>query len=158
MKTLLIEKYLRGETSTPEEQQLLGLLEAEAQPTADDLALKAMLKAAPPQAESDWLTEDESALYDQLLLERQAERRTRPLWTRVGIGIAAVAVLAIGLTLALALSRPDRESAEAVAYVYGREVKDQREVLALMESTMQGLMGGEESGRVEDQLNEIFGK
>ena len=151
MKTLLIEKYLRGETSTPEEQQLLALLEAEAQPTADDLALKAMLKAAPPQAQSSWLTEDESALYDQLLMERQPARPTR-----AGIGIAAVAVLAIGLTLAL--SRPDRESAEAVAYVYGREVKDQREVLALMESTMQGLMGGEESGRVEDQLNEIFGK
>lgn len=156
MKTLLIEKYLRGETSTPEEQQLLGLLEAEAQPTADDLALKAMLKAAPPQAQSGWLTEDESALYDQLLLERQPARRTIPLWARAGIGIAAVAVLAIGLTLAL--SRPDREPQEAVAYVYGREVKDQREVLALMESTMQGLMGGEESGRVEDQLNEIFGK
>ena len=156
MKTLLIEKYLRGETSTPEEQQLLALLEAEAQPTADDLALKAMLKAAPPQAQSSWLTEDESALYDQLLMERQPARRTIPLWARAGIGIAAVAVLAIGLTLAL--SRPDRESAEAVAYVYGREVKDQREVLALMESTMQGLMGGEESGRVEDQLNEIFGK
>ena len=156
MKTLLIEKYLRGETSTPEEQQLLGLLEAEAQPTADDLALKAMLKAAPPQAQSGWLTEDESALYDQLLLERQPARRTIPLWARAGIGIAAVAVLAIGLTLALA--QPDREPQEAVAYVYGREVKDQREVLALMESTMQGLMGGEESGRVEDQLNEIFGK
>lgn len=156
MKTLLIEKYLRGETSTPEEQQLLGLLEAEVRPTADDLALKAMLKAAPPTAESDWLTEDESALYDQLLLERQPARLTRQLWARAGIGIAAVAVLGIGLTLAL--SRPDRESAEAVAYVYGREVKDQREVLALMESTMQGLMGGEESGRVEDQLNEIFGK
>lgn len=156
MKTLLIEKYLRGETSTLEEQQLLGLLEAEAQPTADDLALKSMLKAAPPTAESDWLTEDESALYDQLLMERQPARPTRQLWARAGIGIAAVAVLVIGLTLAL--SRPDRESAEAVAYVYGREVKDQREVLALMESTMQGLMGGEESGRVEDQLNEIFGK
>ena len=76
MKTRLKDKYLRGETSPREEQQLLSLLEAEVQPTADDLALKAMLKAAPPQAESDWLTEDESALYDQLLLTEAIEQLT----------------------------------------------------------------------------------
>ena len=155
MKTRLKDKYLRGETSPREEQQLLGLLEAEMQPTADDLALKAMLKAAPPQAKSDWLTEDESALYDQLLLERQAERRIRPLWTRVGIGIAAVAVLAIGLTFSL--FRSSREPLEAVAYVYGQEVTDEKEVVALMEGTMQGLLTAASENEVESQLSDIFG-
>lgn len=155
MKTLLIEKYLRGETSTLEEQQLLGLLEAEAQPTADDLALKAMLKAAPPTTESDWLTEDESALYDQLLLEHQPACRTRPLWTSVGIGIAAVAVLAIGLTFSL--FRSNREPLEAVAYIYGQEVTDEKEVVAMMEGTMQGLMTAASENEVENQLSDIFG-
>ena len=155
MKTLLIEKYLRGETSTPEEQQLLGLLEAEAQPTADDLALKAMLKAAPPQAQSGWLTEDESALYDQLLLERQPARRTIPLWARAGIGIAAVAVLAIGLTFSL--FRSNREPLEAVAYIYGQEVTDEKEVVAMMEGTMQGLLTAASENEVESQLSDIFG-
>ena len=155
MKTLLIEKYLRGETSPLEEQQLLGLLEAEAQPTADDLALKAMLKAAPPTTESDWLTEDESALYDQLLLEHQAGRRTRPLWASVGIGIAAVVVLAIGLTFSL--FRSNREPLEAVAYIYGQEVTDEKEVVAMMEGTMQGLMTAASENEVENQLSDIFG-
>ncbi len=155
MKTILKDKYLRGETSPQEEQQLLSLLEAEMKPTADDLALKAMLKAAPPQAESDWLTEDESALYDQLLLEHQAGRHTRPLWARVGIGIAAVAVLAIGLTFSL--FRTNRDSQEAVAYVYGQEVTDEREVVAMMEGTMQGLLTAASENEVENQLSDIFG-
>ena len=152
MTSQLTDKYLRGETSPAEERQLLSLLEAEARPTAADLALKAMLKAAPPQAQSDWLLEDESALYDQLLQEREPAPLRRRLWPWVGI--AAVAVVALGI----ALSWNTSKSEDAIAYVYGREVKDQSEVLAMMESTMQGLMSGEESGRVEDQLNEIFGK
>ena len=155
MKTLLTEKYLKGQTSPQEEQQLLCLLEAETQPTASDLAIKAMLKAAPPKAEDSWLTEDESALYDQLLLEHQAEWRIRPLWTRVGIGIAAVAVLAIGLTFTL--FRTNREPLEAVAYIYGQEVTDEKEVVALMEGTMQGLLTAASENEVESQLSDIFG-
>lgn len=157
MKTALTEKYLKGETSPREERQLLGLLEAEAQPTADDLALKAMLKAAPPQAEADWLTEDESALYDQLLAERaeRADRRRRPLWASAGMGIAAVAVLAVGL--AFGLMRSGQKPLEAVAYVYGQEVTDEKEVVALMEGMMEGLMTATAENEVETQLGDIFG-
>ena len=155
MKTILKDKYLRGETSPQEEQKLLSLLEAEVQPTADDLAMRTMLKAAPPQADIDWLTEDESALYDQLLQAHQAGRHTRPLWARVGIGIAAVAVLAIGLTFSL--FRSSREPLEAVAYVYGQEVTDEREVVAMMEGTMQGLLTAASENEVESQLSDIFG-
>ncbi len=155
MKTILKDKYLRGETSPQEEQQLLSMLEAEVQPTADDLALRTMLKAAPPQADIDWLTEDESALYDQLLLKHQAGRRTRPLWASVGIGIAAVVVLAISLTFSL--FRTNRDSQEVVAYVYGQEVTDEREVVAMMEGTMQGLLTAASENEVENQLSDIFG-
>jgi hypothetical protein len=63
-------------------------------------------------------------------------------------------VIAFGLGISLS---GDRQK-DAVAYVYGREVKNQSEVLDMMESTMADFMASAESDQVELQLNEFFGK
>jgi len=148
----LTNKYLSGTTSADEERELLRMLEAIPNPSAEEKALAAMLKVSPITSSSAWMEEDESPLYDAMIRDRKGVsplHRILP-W----IGIAAVMVIVLGT--AFSLNR-DRHQ-EAVAYVYGREVKDESEVLGMMESTMETFMEEAESDKVEAQLTEIFGK
>ena len=111
-----------------------------------------MLKASPVDRDATWMEEDESALYDAILQDRRNVASRHRIWP--WISIAAMIVIAFGLGISLSGERQK----DAVAYVYGREVKNQSEVLDMMESTMADFMASAESDHVELQLNEFFGK
>ena len=147
----LTEKYLNGQTSTEEEQRLRERLESQASLTAEQHALLTILKAAPIKAEEWWLQEDESDLYDRLLAERQSVVSRHP-WSWMGIAAAMVIALGIGLAL-----NKENENAGAVAYIYGKRVTNQTEVLGMMEDTMQGLLANSSADKAEQQLADIFG-
>lgn len=151
MITELTHKYLNGETTANEERQLLQLLEDETCPTAEQKALVLMLKASPVARDTTWMEEDESTLYDAILQDRRNAASRHRIWP--WISIAAMIVIAFGLGISLS---GDRQK-DAVAYVYGQEVTDEREVVAMMEGTMQGLLTAASENEVENQLSDIFG-
>lgn len=152
MITELTQKYLNGETTAAEELQLLQLLEDTPCPTAEQKALKVMLKSSPINDATAWLKEDESRLYDVILQDRKEVSSPHHIWP--WIGVAAMIVIALGIGFSMAIDRHK----DAVAFVYGKEVKDKSEVLGMMESTMESFMASAESEQVEQQLNEFFGK
>ncbi|MBO4641885.1 MAG: hypothetical protein J5661_03360 [Bacteroidaceae bacterium] len=152
MITKLTHRYLNGETTAAEEHQLLQLLEETPSPTVEQKALMAMLKASPIEVDTAWLEEDESNLYDAILQKRKDIPAHHRFWPWISIAAVLVIVLGIGFSLSGDKHR------DAIAYVYGQEVKDENEVLSMMESTMESFMAGPESDHVEEQLTEFFGK
>ena len=106
---------------------MLQLLKDEPRPTAEQKALALMLTASPVDRDATWMEEDESALYDAILQDRRNAASRHRIWP--WISIAAMIVIAFGLGISLS---GDRQK-DAVAYVYGREVKNQSEVLDMME-------------------------
>lgn len=152
MITELTQKYLNGETTAAEELQLLQLLEDEPRPTAEQKALALMLTASPVDRDATWMEEDESRLYDAILQDRKEVSSPHHIWP--WIGVAATIVIALGIGFSMAIDRHK----DAVAFVYGKEIKDKSEVLGMMESTMESFMASAESEQVEQQLNEFFGK
>lgn len=171
MKEILIQKYMAGTSTREDENQLLAILQAEAHPSAEDQALLDMLALSFPPAEAreEWLEEDESELFDQLMAAQEHEttqdeveyhqaltppslpprRRVLRITLRI---MASAAVLAAVFFASRPLWQPENEDM-AVTYFYGNKVEDSDLALDMMHETL-----GEVFDRptVESELADLF--
>lgn len=143
----LIDKYLNGESSATEEQQLRQTLEQKPKLSKQEQALLMMLQAQPAEADADWLTEDESQTYERILHSRRTQ-----IWKRWGMAAAVVAFAFAGLTFYMHQNHSDG----MVAYVYGERITDHQEVLSMVEGTMEDMLSQSTDDEIENQLNDIF--
>lgn len=171
MKEILINKYMAGTSSREDERQLLALLQAEENPSADDLVLLSMLgmQAPPAEARDEWMEEDESGLFDRLMADQShgeapggtvtlqpaipvtqpPRRHVLPLVVRI---MATAAILAG----AFVLSRPlwqDAGEDMAVTYFYGNKVENSDLAMDMMHETMGDFF---DRPSVESELSELF--
>lgn len=143
----LIEKYLNGESTADEERQLRQALEQVPQRDGEQEALLMMLQAQPATGDVHWLTEDETETYEHILGLRK--QKTWKRWS-MAAAIAGIVFATAGLHL-----QHDRTDS-LVAYVYGERITDDKEVLSMVENTMQDLMSRSTDDEIENQLNDIF--
>lgn len=161
MKEILIDKYLNGETSLAEEQELLHLLQT-APPTTlsdDERTILTMLShqeisinsvssiKSTPSNNDDIFTEDFTEEYDRIVANRK-----RRIWLKYTKIAAAVALIAIVGTVGIVRSTKSTENI-AVAYVYGTETTDEELVMAMMQNTMSEMMS---CSTTDEKLHELF--
>ena len=162
---------MAGTSSQEDEFQLQALLQAEEHPSAEDQALLSMLSlpSIPAEAREEWLEEDESELFDQLMAAQgyetaqdEAEHhlavtppslppRRRGLRLALRI-MASAAILAGAFFASRPLWQPSSEDM-AVTYFYGNKVEDSNLALDMMHETL-----GEVFDRpsVESELADLF--
>lgn len=95
----LIQRYLDGTTSLQEERLLAEMIDCCPDATAEQRALAEMLRCPTVHSEEDmqqWLTEDETAVYDNIMNHRRHRNILR--WAA-----AAVVVSVVSLTLWLGI-------------------------------------------------------
>lgn len=143
----LIEKYLNGESTADEQRQLRQALEQVPQRDGEQEALLMMLQAQPATGDVHWLTEDESETYEHIL-----GLRKRKAWKRWSMAAAIAGIVLATAGLHLQHDRTDN----LVAYVYGERITDDKEVLSMVENTMQDMMSRSTDDEIENQLNDIF--
>lgn len=172
MKEILIQKYMAGTSSREDERQLLVLLQAEAHPSAEDQTLLDMLALSfpPVEAREEWLEEDESELFDQLMAGREHETaqdeaelhqaltppsqppRRRVL--RIALRIMASAAILTAIFFASRQYRqPASEENVAVTYIYGNKVEDPKLAMDMMQETMGEIF---DRPSVESELSDLF--
>ncbi|MBQ6965004.1 MAG: hypothetical protein IJP82_04860 [Bacteroidaceae bacterium] len=146
MKQTLMDKYLLGESSLEEEHTLCRLLQAipPTERTDTEEALLLMLSAPPMMDENDLFTADHTEEYERIV----HQRKRRTLWKYTGIAAAVALVVSLGFILHI----PSNENI-AVAYVNGKKVSDEKQVLAMMESTMNDVFVHSDT---EDELYQLF--
>lgn len=171
MKDILIRKYMAGTSTREDDRKLQALLQAEEHPTADDLVLLEMLDMQAPtvEAKEEWMEEDESELFDQIMAKREHEAfpveaehpqaatplalppRRRVLHTVLRI-MASAAILTGVFFASRPLWRPANENV-AVTYFYGNKVEDANLAMDMMHETL-----GEVFDRpsVESELSDLF--
>lgn len=149
MKEALINKYLNGETSLQEEQELLRILQTvpSHNRTSEECALLLMLSYTKVPQEEDIFTAENEEEYDRIV--RSRKRRTT--WKYVGIA-AAVALVAIVSIVGLTHNETPTKNL-AVAYVYGEKMTDEDVVMAMMHNTMSEMLA---SSTADEKLRELF--
>ena len=101
----LIQRYLDGTTSPQEERLLAEMIDSCPDATADQRALADMLRCHTTHSEDEmeqWLTEDETAVYDNIMNHRRHRNILR--WAA-----AAVAVAVVSLSLWLGIGSKGNE-------------------------------------------------
>lgn len=86
---ILIQRYLEGSTSIEEERLLADLIDRCPDATADQRALAEILRCRAIHGEDEmeqWLTEDESSVYDRMMAHRR--RRSMMRWAAAAVVIA----------------------------------------------------------------------
>ena len=151
MKEALINKYLNGETSLHEEQELRQLLQAipSSTRTKEERTLLLMLSYENAPKEEDIFTADDEKEYDRIV----SSRKRHTIWKYVSIA-AAVALVAIVSTIGLTRNETPTNNL-AVAYVYGEKMTDEAVVMAMMHNTMSEMLA---SSTAEETLNEFFNR
>lgn len=151
MKKELIDKYLNGETSLQEEQNLRQLLQAipSSTRTKEERTLLLMLSYENAPKEEDIFTADDEKEYDRIV----SSRKRHTIWKYVSIA-AAVALVAIVSTIGLTRNETPTNNL-AVAYVYGEKMTDEAVVMAMMHNTMSEMLA---SSTAEETLNEFFNR
>lgn len=151
MKKELIDKYLNGETSLHEEQELRQLLQAipSSTRTKEERTLLLMLSYENTPKEEDIFTADDEKEYDRIV----SSRKRHTIWKYVSIA-AAVALVAIVSTIGLTRNETPTNNL-AVAYVYGEKMTDEAVVMAMMHNTMSEMLA---SSTAEETLNEFFNR
>lgn len=146
----LIQRYLEGETTPQEEQQLA--LEVSRQDAPEDWKLIAEMLGT--------LTIDE-ALYDQEMRRREEvavhteKKKMQPIRKRMAwMWTAAACLIAAAITVPMVWG--SHTEPDMVAYVYGEEITDPEAVMQLMASTMEDVLDNGPSDPVA-QLEGIFG-
>ena len=168
----LAKKYWDGQTTPQEEHTLLLQLKDKPSLTPDEEALLTLLEDVAPTlaVRTEWLEEDESALFDAMMQQREPHQTSTPLlpspslthrhtppkkiWrTHLLRASLAAAMLcgAIWLVRLAVLSVPD--TSQAVTYIYGNRVEDEQMALDMMEHTMGEFFAENE---VETTLGDIF--
>ena len=157
MKKALIDKYLNGETSLAEEQELLHFLRTMPADllTKEESAIRMMLsyhknsphfRTSVSPNDEDIFTSDFTEEYDHIV-----NRRKRLTWWKY-MGIAAtVAIVAIVGAVGLRNTMPTDNL--VVAYVYGTETTDEEVVMSMMKSTMSEMLS---CSTADEQLYELF--
>ena len=149
MKKILIDKYLDGETSLTEEQELLRLLQGIPSDlrTGEERAILLMLSCRVMSQETDIFTSDLEDEYDRIV----SRRKRRMWWKYAGIA-AAVALFVIVGTIGF-FRNVTSEDNLAVAYVYGTETTDEELVMSMMKNTMAEVFSCSTS---DEKLYELF--
>ena len=158
MKKTLIDKYLNGETSLTEEQELIRRLQATPNDllTSEERAILTMLSynkginsTKPASTEEDIFEDDLTEEYDRIV----NSRKRRMWWRRCAKIAAAVALLAI-IVGAVGLFRYARTDENlVVAYVYGTETTDEELVMSMMKNTMSEVLS---CSTTDEKLYELF--
>lgn len=146
----LIDKYLNGETTNKEEQELLQRIQSipPKSQTPDERAILMMLSYRKAPENEDIFASDYEEEYDRIV----NSRKRRTWWLRSAKIAAVVALVAIVGTVGIICNAESNDNI-AVAYVYGQETTDEELVMSMMKSTMDEMLSCSTS---DEKLYELF--